>query len=91
LFVGRSSVVLCVEALKAAVAIAKDGSDVQRYRSAVSDLRVAAPSDPDAKLDQAWIDKHERQNAAKTRELESQLKGYKNNLIKESTRVCWVS
>ncbi|KAL1875751.1 hypothetical protein VTK73DRAFT_9812 [Phialemonium thermophilum] len=85
--IGRTSTVLCVDALKAAVAEAKKGKDVQRYRDAVECLRVAAPSDPDAVLDRAWVEHIERSNKAETQRLETELKGYKNNLVKESIRM----
>lgn len=79
---------LCVDALKAAVAEAKQGQDVQRYRDALECIRVAAPFEPEANFDQEWVDNTERVNRAKTQNLESELKGYKMNLIKESIRVC---
>jgi 26S proteasome subunit RPN7 len=34
------------------------------------------------------MDMTEKQNQAETQRLEAELKGYKNNLIKESIRVC---
>jgi hypothetical protein len=37
--------------------------------------------------DQAWVDTVGKQNLAETARLEAELKGYKNNLIKESIRV----
>jgi COP9 signalosome complex subunit 1 len=85
--IGRSSVPLCVDALKAAVAEAKRGKDTQRYREAVECLRIAAPSEPLATLDQAWLEAQEMANHMETTRLLTELKGYKNNLIKESIRV----
>lgn len=85
--IGRSSVPLCVEALKAAVIEAKRGRDVQRYRDAVECLRIAAPSEPEAALDQTWVDAMETSNRDETHRLTNELKMYKNNLIKESIRV----
>lgn len=41
----------------------------------------------DAVPDVAWVDKMTRQVKAETERLEAELKGYKNNLIKESIRV----
>lgn len=78
---------LCVDALKAAVAEAKRGRDTQRYREAVECLRIASPSEPEATLDQEWLDSQEAANKAETNRLLTELKGYKNNLIKESIRV----
>lgn len=78
---------LCVDALKAAVAEAKSSSDVSRYIEAWDHIRLAAPNEPEAQKDDAWIEKTERANKAETTRLETELKGYKNNLIKESIRV----
>lgn len=46
-----------------------------------------APEEPEAKQDQAWLKKTEQANRAEGQRLETELKGYKNNLIKESIRV----
>ncbi|KAF6820564.1 COP9 signalosome complex subunit 1 [Colletotrichum sojae] len=85
--IGRTCVPLCVDALKAAVVEAKQGQDVQRYRDVWDCIRVAAPSEPEAVFDNAWVENTERANKAKTHDLESELKGYKMNLIKESIRM----
>jgi COP9 signalosome complex subunit 1 len=89
LLIGRTSVPLCIDALKAAVVEAKRGKDLQRYREAVECLRVAAPSEPEATFDQGWLKITDETNRAETKRLEAELKGYKNNLIKECIRVCW--
>ncbi|KAK4237915.1 26S proteasome subunit RPN7-domain-containing protein [Achaetomium macrosporum] len=85
--IGRSSVPLCVDALKAAIAEAKRGRDTHRYREAVECLRVASPSEPEATFDQAWLQTQEANNQIETNRLLTELKGYKNNLIKESIRM----
>lgn len=85
--IGRSSVPLCVDALKAAIAEAKKSKDVQRYRDAWECIRVVAPSEPEAQFDRAWEDATEKSNKAETHRLEVELKGYKNNLVKESIRM----
>jgi len=85
--IGRTCVPLCVDALKAAVAEAKAGTDVQRYRDAFECIHIAAPNEPEAQFDQEWVENTERANKAKTHQLESELKGYKMNLIKESIRM----
>jgi COP9 signalosome complex subunit 1 len=85
--IGQSSIPLCVEALKAAVVEAKAGNDVNRYRDAWDALRTMAPEEPEAQRDDAWIDRIETANKAETARLEGELKGYRNNLIKESIRV----
>jgi hypothetical protein len=70
------------------VAEAKKGKDVQRYRDVWECIRIAAPDEPEATFDQAWADQTDKANKKKTNDLEVQLKGYKNNLVKESIRVC---
>lgn len=87
MLIGQCSVVLCVDALKVAVAEAKRGKDVARYREAVDLLRQASPNEPEASLDRKWIDVTEKSNREETKRLEQELKGYKNNLVRESIRV----
>ncbi|CAI6085433.1 hypothetical protein V2G26_020603 [Clonostachys chloroleuca] len=87
MLLGESSVPLCVDALKAAVVEAKNGRDVGRYRGAWEYIRVAAPNEPEAIRDNAWIESTETANKAETARLEVELKGYRNNLIKESIRM----
>ncbi|KAI1861346.1 uncharacterized protein JN550_010876 [Neoarthrinium moseri] len=87
LLIGQSSVPLCVDALKAAVAEAKRGKDVQRYRDAWECIRIAAPNEQEAQWDQPWADKTDKANKVETHRLELELKGYKNNLVKESIRI----
>jgi COP9 signalosome complex subunit 1 len=78
---------VCVEALKAAVHEAKQGTDIGRYKEAWECIRIAAPNEPEAVLDQRWIDRVDLQNTTELQRLEGELKGYRNNLIKESIRV----
>jgi COP9 signalosome complex subunit 1 len=85
--IGRTSTRLCIDALKAAVAEAKKGKDIERYEKAVEHLYMACPTDPDAVIDRQWTNRTEQANRAETHRLEAELKGYKNNLIKESIRV----
>ncbi|KAK2594528.1 hypothetical protein QQS21_007747 [Conoideocrella luteorostrata] len=87
LLIGKSSVWLCVDALKAAVNEAKRGKDVSRYRDAWQCLSLVAPDEQEARKDDAWIDRTEMENKAETARLENELKGYRNNLIKESIRM----
>jgi COP9 signalosome complex subunit 1 len=76
------------EAAKLLLTEAKRGSDTTIYQDAVSLLNKSnPPTDGGTGLDMAWLEKKEKQNAAETARLESELKGYKNNLIKESIRV----
>ncbi|KAI9838572.1 MAG: hypothetical protein M1819_004884 [Sarea resinae] len=85
--IGRTSAFLSHDALKAAVAEAKHGEDVSRYQLAVDSLRQTAPEDPDATIDMDWVDFTKKRVKAETEKLEFELKGYKNNLIKESIRM----
>ena len=87
ILIGKTSTYLCTEALKAAISEAKKGNDVGRYENAVAALAEAAPGDSDATPDKAWIDKTKKVVKAETDRMEIELKGYKNNLIKESIRV----
>lgn len=78
---------MCLDALKAALAEAKAGSDVARYGEAWDCIRIAAPDSPEAVRDDGWIQATETANKVETARLEAELRGYKNNLIKESIRV----
>lgn len=77
-----------MEALKAAVLEAKKGQDVDRYKLAQELLFKVAPEQPESKYDGGWVERITKQNKAETDRLEANLRGYKNNLIKESVRVC---
>jgi COP9 signalosome complex subunit 1 len=73
-----------------AVGEAKKGSDVHNYREAVALLRHVSRGKSggvDDLVDPTWATQQEKKNAAETARLEGELKGYKNNLIKESIRV----
>lgn len=73
--------------MKAAVAATKRGKDVELYKAASSALFQIVPDDPDATQDSAWIAKTTAEVNKETSRLEVELKGYRNNLIKESIRV----
>lgn len=85
--IGRSSKPLAAEALRLAIQEAKTGNSIQRYVVAQQLYASVAPDEPDSKLDQGWVDQTRKRNDAKTIQLEAELKGYKNNLVKESIRV----
>ncbi|PGH16358.1 hypothetical protein AJ80_05208 [Polytolypa hystricis UAMH7299] len=70
-----------------AVTEAKSGKDVRCYEKAVEALAKAAPQDSEAVLDTEWVDRTLKTVKAETDRLEHELKGYKNNLIKESIRM----
>lgn len=76
-----------MEALKLAVAEAKSGKDVERYIMAVETLSQVSPNEAEAHLDTKWIEHTQKVVKAETDRLEHELRGYKNNLIKESIRV----
>lgn len=78
---------LATDVLKAAVAEAKSGKNVELYEKAVRALAEVAPTEPEASLDSSWIQEVQRSVRALTDRLEHELRGYKNNLIKESIRV----
>ena len=82
-----SSTQLYLEALQAATSEAKRGKDVRLYETVVSALRDIVPEDPRSTFDIAWVDRTTKEVKAETDRLELELKGYKNNLIKESIRV----
>ena len=76
-----------MDALKLAIADAKGGKDVGAYQRAVQALAAVAAGDSDASVDTEWVDRTLKTVKADTERLEHELKGYKNNLIKESIRV----
>ncbi|KAI6246573.1 COP9 signalosome complex subunit 1 [Erysiphe necator] len=87
LLIGVNSTVIGVGALKAAINDAKNNKDIQRYLGAQSVLETVAPHEPEAKKDTEWITYMEKKVQVETQRLETELKQYKNNLIKESIRI----
>ena len=88
--IGACSPVLRIEALRAAVTEARSGNDLRSYEDALQLLRRSSRgSEIEFQADSAWIEKKDKQNKAETTRLEHELKGYKNNLIKESIRVSY--
>jgi COP9 signalosome complex subunit 1 len=74
------------QALTTAIKSAKKGKDVAVYRRLVtlaSQLDVKELATPDSD----WIDRTEDANKREGTRLEQELKGYKNNLIRESIRM----
>ena len=86
--IGACSTVLREEATRLAIKEAKKGSDVQFFYDALG-LLQQLPSLKGAEqlADPSWAKDQEKKNASDTHKLENELKGYKNNLIKESIRV----
>jgi COP9 signalosome complex subunit 1 len=61
---------------------------VKNFQEAVALLkRVSRGKKSDNLVDPAWAVQQEKKNHAETTRLENELKGYKNNMIKESIRV----
>ncbi|KAL9086609.1 MAG: hypothetical protein Q9165_007052 [Trypethelium subeluteriae] len=85
--IGTSCPPLAVEALRTAVREAKQGKDVDLYLDTCQALFSISPDDPLAKADMTWADTRTKQIKAEGDRLEAELKGYKNNLIKESIRM----
>ncbi|KAL2862073.1 26S proteasome subunit RPN7-domain-containing protein [Aspergillus pseudodeflectus] len=85
--IGTCSTYLSVEALKAAVIEAKSGKDLSRYERAVQALAEVAPGEAEAVFDRDWADRLQKVVKSETDRLEHELRGYKNNLIKESIRM----
>ncbi|KAI9694882.1 MAG: hypothetical protein M1822_000498 [Bathelium mastoideum] len=85
--IGTCCPLFSVEALRTAVREAKQGKDVDLYLNLCQALHALAPDDPLAALDTSWAEARTKQMKAEGDRLEAELKGYKNNLIKESIRV----
>ncbi|PLB50674.1 COP9 signalosome complex subunit 1 [Aspergillus steynii IBT 23096] len=85
--IGTCSTYLSTEALKTAVAEAKSSKDVPRYELAVRALAEVAPNEPEAVLDKEFVERTTKVVKAESDRLEHELRGYKNNLIKESIRM----
>ncbi|CAG7924368.1 unnamed protein product [Penicillium olsonii] len=85
--IGTCSPLLANDALKAAISEAKASRDIVRYEKAVRALAEVAPNDPEASLNSAWVQETQRSVTAQTERLDTELRGYKNNLIKESIRM----
>jgi COP9 signalosome complex subunit 1 len=85
--IAATSSYLAVDALAMAIEEAKKGLDVGLYLQLVEALQDIKPAHPLAAGDKAWVDRRVKVVKAETERLEHELKGYKNNLIKESIRV----
>lgn len=87
LLIGICSTVLGVEALKLGVREAKQGKDIRKYLELQNALEMIGPREPEAQRDTVWMDRTDKGNQAEAQRLEAELKGYKQNLVKESIRV----
>jgi len=71
-----------------ALAEAKKGSDIHHYNEAIElAKRNLSAKEIEGLHDPAWVAQQEKKNIVETDRMERELKGYKNNLIKESIRV----
>lgn len=69
--------------------MAKKGKDINYYNDACALLNsIASKQEADDFIDPKWLGEQEKHNAAESKKLENELKQYKNNLIRESIRVC---
>ncbi|KAL1311139.1 hypothetical protein AAFC00_001341 [Neodothiora populina] len=78
---------LALEALHLAFAAVKNTKDTALYLSLATLLRNVDPSDPLATPQLDWVERTNKLNEQETDRLEHELRGYKNNLIKESIRM----
>jgi COP9 signalosome complex subunit 1 len=85
--IGGSSRYLGQDALRLAITEAKAGLNVNKYIEIVEVAKIVDSSSPLAIEDTEWIASRNRKVKAESDRLEHELKGYKNNLIKESIRV----
>ncbi|KAL7268072.1 hypothetical protein RUND412_009315 [Rhizina undulata] len=86
LHIANSCPPLCIEAVKLALKLLKQTTDVIRYKSTINILKEVSPQDPEAAGDE-WIEKTTRKLASDNEKIEAALKSYKHNLIKESIRM----
>ena len=77
---------LARQSLSLAIAAAKKGKDVPLY-SRLHDTASRLGMQDLAKVDQDWMSRQEEANRRELARLEGELKGYKNNLIRESIRM----
>ena len=71
-----------------AIAEAKKSKNIDLYLQLAEELSGIAPQDPAAFTDTTWAEKKAQDSQREQDRLEHELKSYKNNLIKESIRVC---
>ena len=90
-FIAKFSPALRIEALTLALdAVKKTTLDSQRYLTICADLSEACRQQDRHDypvVDMEWVEKVQKERSKKTESLESDLRIYKSNLIKESIRV----
>jgi COP9 signalosome complex subunit 1 len=87
-FIAQVCPSLTIQALTIALRHVKTGRDTSLYQAILGQLATAAGQDcANAEFDRAWIERTTAQNAADKDKLETELKMYTGNMIKESVRV----
>lgn len=86
--IGQTSTYYSVDALRLGIQEAKKSKDTQVYLALTEVLQNVAPNDPLATIDVKWVEQTQGLAKLELNRLENELKGYRNNLIKESIRVC---
>ena len=87
LHIARLSPPLALEALRTAIPESKSAKDPRAYAAFTELLHEIDPENEAAIPDVEWIERKQKENQRETERLEHELRGYKNNLIKESIRV----
>ena len=90
LFIGEHCDSLEVESLQwAANAIKNHTRDTNKYSTCMTQLNEALKKRGSSvmEVDQAWLTTTQRENEEMLDSLDTELKGYKNNMIKEKIRV----
>lgn len=78
---------LAVEALRLGIPEVKNGKDVDAYMRLTELASAILPESELSVTDEEWLTRRQKENQRETERLEHELRGYKNNLIKESIRV----
>ncbi|PNS14609.1 hypothetical protein CAC42_1631 [Sphaceloma murrayae] len=85
-YIARLCPQLSIEASHVAIQEATKSKDPHFYVGLTALLHEITPEDALATPDLAWVDRRKKENQRETERLEQELRGYKNNLIKESIR-----
>lgn len=75
--------------MRIAIQEVKQGLDVNLYLKLVESFHKMVPSDPLGLVDVEWAENTTKFCKVETDRLEAELKQYRNNMIKESIRVCF--
>lgn len=86
-YIARLCPPLALEALRLAIPEAKAAKDPNAYITFTELLHELDADNPQAVPDVDWVERRNKENQRETERLEHELRGYKNNLIKESIRV----